>query len=283
MMPVQQNVRWVVSEPSASALGKKIATINKHAWDLLSRLEENQVIDLIIMIEESIENFSSLLIKPEFGKVSSLDLFKGFYSMMNRYIDEESFDEYNVPEELDVLQVFAALAASKASYALEFLAGRNVTAAHVERFGTVEAAATALAADATIEAAEALVVGYAEFKRTHEFLTDEEQEDRKGVINHVRASKGGAGNSDRYQPLREKARQLYDDLVAKKDAPIGTFAAAGLIQSALYDFAVEIGFTKKAKKADAVTQETINRWLKEAKKKEEWQAIFARMHELDTE
>lgn len=282
MMPVQQNVRWVVSEPSASAFAKKIATINKHAWDLLARLEETQVIDLIIMIEESIENFSSLLIKPEFGKVSSLELFKGFYNSMTRYIDEESFDEYDVPEDLDVLQVFAAFAASKASYAMEFLAGRNVTAAHVEKFGTVEAAASALAADATIEAAEALVVGYAEFKRMHEFLTDEELEDRREKIYHVRATKGGVANSDRFQPLREKALQLYDDLVANNDAPIGHFTAAGRIQSALYDFAVEIGFIKKAE-PDTVTQETIYRWLSGAKKKEEWQAIFARMHELDTE
>lgn len=210
MIPPSLKFHWMAPEPTASALAKKITSINKHAWDLLSRLDEDQVIDLIIMIEESIENFSSLVIKPEYGNVSSLDLFKGFYSKMTLYIDDESFDGYNVPEDLDVLQVFAALAASKASYALEFLAGRNITTAHLEKFGSVEAAATALASDAAIEAAESLVVGYAEFKRTHEFLTAEEHEERRRENLQVRATKGGAGNSSKYQPLREKAFQLYD-------------------------------------------------------------------------
>ncbi len=206
MIPSSLRFHWMAPEPTASALAKKITSINKHAWDLLSRLNEDQVIDLIIMIEESIENFSSLVIKPEYGKVSSLDLFKGFYSKMTLYIDDESFDGYDVPEDLDVLQVFAALAASKASYALEFLAGRNITTAHLEKFGSVEAA-TALASDAAIEAAEALVVGYAEFKRMHEFFTAEEHEERRRENLQVRATKGGAVTA---QSTNRYARKLFN-------------------------------------------------------------------------
>lgn len=290
MIPSSLKFHWMAPEPTASALAKKITSINKHAWDLLSRLNEDQVIDLIIMIEESIENFSSLVIKPEYGKVSSLDLFKGFYSKMTLYIDDESFDGYNVPEDLDVLQVFAALAASKASYAFEFLAGRNITTAHLEKFGSAEAAATALASDAAIEAAEALVVGYAEFKRMHEFFTAEEHEERRRENLQTRATKGGAGNSKRHQPLREKAFQLYDDLVTIDDIPIGHFAAAGLIREDLWKFAVDNGYYKEIKEVkgghdekDSLSCRTIYRWLSGAGKKQEWQKIFASWQEIDSE
>lgn len=280
MIPTSLKFHWMAPEPTASALAKKITSINKHAWDLLSRLDEDQVIDLIIMIEESIENFSSLLIKPEYGKVSSLDLFKGFYSKMTLYIDDESFDGYNVPDDLDVLQVFAALAASKASYALEFLAGCNITTAHLEKFGSVEAAATALASDAAIEAAETLVVGYAEFKRTHEFFTAEEKEERKDEGR----KKGGAGNSKRWQQLREKAYQLYDELVIVDDVPLGHFTAAGLMLPKLLDLAEEIELFKNSKKKEySLAQETVYRWLNEAMKQSEWKETFAKMRELDAE
>lgn len=188
---------------------------------------------------------------------------------MRLFSDESSFESYIVPEDLDVLQVFAAFAASKASYAFEFLAGRNITTAHLEKFGSVEVAATALASDATIEAAESLVVGYAEFKRTHEFFTAEEHEERRRENLQVRATKGGAGNSSKYQPLREKAFQLYDRLVSRSEVQVGYFTAAGLIHSELFNFGVEIGLIKKAEKteedrmkSDTLTQETIYRWLR---------------------
>lgn len=289
MTPITEKLHWVASEATACALAKKITAINKHAWDLLSRLEEDQVIDLIMMIEESIENFSSLVnIKPEYGKVSSLDLFKGFYSKMTLYIDDEGFDDYNVPEDLDVLQVFAALSASKASYALEFLAGRNITTVHLEKFGSVEAASTALASDAAIEAAETLVVGYAEFKRMHEYFTAEEHEEQRKENFQIRATKGGAAKSSKYRPLREKAFQLYDDLVTKDDVLYGHFTAATIIQPELLVYAVENGFIKDAEatkenrlKADRYTPETICRWLSGAKKKQEWREILDSVRELD--
>ncbi|BCS55617.1 hypothetical protein [Geobacter sp. SVR] len=270
MIPSSLKFHWMAPEPTASALAKKIISINKHAWDLLARLNEDQVFDLIIMIEERIDFFSSLVnIKPEYGKDSSLDIFKGIYNSMRLFSDESSFESYIVPEDLDVLQVFAAFAASKASYAFEFLAGRNITTAHLEKFGSVEVAATALASDATIEAAESLVVGYAEFKRTHEFFTAEEHEERRRENLQVRATKGGAGNSSKYQPLREKAFQLYDRLVSRSEVQVGYFTAAGLIHSELFNFGVEIGLIKKAEKteedrmkSDTLTQETIYRWLR---------------------
>lgn len=291
MIPPSLKFHWMAPEPTASALAKKITSINKHAWDLLSRLDEDQVIDLIIMIDESIENFSMFFkINLEYGKISTLDLFKGFYSNMSHYIGYESFDDYNVPEDLDVLQVFAALAASKASYALEFLAGRNISTAHLEKFGSVEAAATALASDAAIEAAEALVVGYAEFKRMHGYFTAEEHEEQKKENFQIRATKGGAGNSKRCQPLRDKALQLYDDLVTKDDVLYGHFTAATMIQPELLAYAVEKGFIKDAEeteenrlKADRYTPETICRWLSGAKMKEKWKIILDSVRELDEE
>lgn len=294
MIPPSPKFHWMAPEPTASALAKKIISINKHAWNLLARLNEDQVIDLIIIVEESIENFSSLLVKPKYGdvkpgygKFSSLDYFKGFYSKMDLYIDDESLDDYNGPENLDVLEVFAALAASKASYALEFLAGRNISTAHLEKFGSVEAAASALASDAAIEAAEALVVGYAEFKRLNEFFTAEEHEERRRENIRVRATKGGAGNSKRYQPLREKAYQLYDRLVAKSKKPMGDCTAARAIHADLYNFAVEIGLIENVEESDdaplkqeeALAERTIYRWLSIRRKKQELQAT----KKLDTD
>lgn len=57
MIPSSLKFHWMAPEPTASALAKKIISINKHAWDLLARLNEDQVFDLIIMIEERIDFF----------------------------------------------------------------------------------------------------------------------------------------------------------------------------------------------------------------------------------
>lgn len=259
-----------------SLIRKKIQALKKEAAVALRGLTRPQVINLIMVIEESLENFKSSLPEEARGSaMSSLEMLRGYCHRISDLIDSD-IDELELPEEVNELQLFGAFAVSRYSYALEYLAGRRIPEDVIDQFGGERGASLALAADSTFDASLALLAGYSEFKHAGNHLTNVEQTLDKQKKYKIRGSRGGQAKSQKNEPLRQKAIELYENMMADKYAVTSEFSAAKDIANDLEDFALEMSLSPPSER-------TICRWLKKANTKEEWADIIARNEAIDAE
>lgn len=265
------------------SIRQRIVQLRDATRPLLSDLSLDQIINIVTLIDESIENFSDYLGQsPALGVCSGLDLLRQYYGSLADYVDPESV-EWDMPEEVDVLQLFAAYAVGCYSRAEALLTGRTG-----DRKSTVighdSTLALFLAADACMEASQALVFGYSELKQERGHLTDREEIVRRKKRFSLRGKKGGHGKGKRNASLVAEVMKHYEDLAAEHSEALKEAKAAKLILDRLY-LSYEKGtyIDDAGNRTDLPTEKTVSNWLKRAKIKTAWEKIFAFADQLDAE
>ncbi len=272
-------------DQTADFIRRKIEFLEKEASAAILGLDRPQVVNLIRVIDESLENYIDSM--PEEARtttISSLELLLGYYSDVADYVDSD-IEELGLPDEVGELQFFGAFAISSHSCALEYLDGQRIPDIAVERFGSEKAASIALASEAVMDASQALIVAYSEFKKVGNHLSDVEKSIEKRKTVNLVTTMGGEARAKQYAPLKTKAIELYEELVVAKDEVIGEFKAAGIILDDLNSYAEKIGWFKNQGQGekDLPQQRTVYNWLKAAGVSASWQETFSKMALLDAE